>query len=271
MQGFFIHVSNGAFPVTAALGMDNRIRVNNLSPAFHKSIYSENQPIVRLNASFENEITADPAVVYFNDFATVAFDTELDALKLMNTDIRVPNLYSLMPQSERTSINAIPYPTDSITRVPLGLKTETDNWVLLKATDIENIPPGMRVYLSDESTGLVQDLRINSECRVHLGKGTLENRFALLFSEKDLVQIAYANETFYAYLANGKPYVYTELAGVKEARLIVSNMLGQVMLQKKLYGKGAHEIDSFLPTGMYVLTLYSQHGVYSIKIFIPNR
>jgi hypothetical protein len=129
----------------------------------------------------------------------------------------------------------------------------------------------MRVYLSDEATGSVQDLRLNSECRIHLGSGTVENRFALLFSEKDLVQIAYANETFYAYFANGKLNIVTELPGEKEAKLIVSNMLGQVLLQKNLYGNGSHEIDTFLPTGMYVLTLYTKHGLHSVKIFIPNR
>lgn len=36
MQGFFVHVSNGSFPVTGTLSASNPVRVNNLAPFFHK-------------------------------------------------------------------------------------------------------------------------------------------------------------------------------------------------------------------------------------------
>jgi len=270
MQGFFIHVSNGSFPVTASLGMDNRVRINNLSPAFHKSANVQTQPIVRLSAAYENQKTADHAVVYFDDNASTEFDQQLDALKLMNTDVSVPNLYTVTPQADKLSISAIPFPTDSITKAPLGLKTEQDNWVTLTASAIENIPTGLNVYLSDEATGKIQDLQINPLYRVHLDKGTQENRFVLIFSDKELLSTFNDNKTFFANIANRKLNVYVKLTEGNESRLVISNVLGQIMLQKNLVGNGQHEIDQYLPAGMYILSLYSQQGMYSLKIYIPK-
>ncbi|MFA5973632.1 MAG: GEVED domain-containing protein [Lentimicrobiaceae bacterium] len=270
MQGFFIHVSDGSYPVSATLGMDNRVRVNNLSPAFHKSAEVQTQPMIRLTAAYENEKTPDHAVVYFDDYASTSFDQLLDALKLMNTDVRVPNLYAVTPKADKLSISAIPYPSDSITKVPLGLKTEQENWVTFKATAILNMPTGLYVYLSDAITGKIQNLQVNPEYRVHLAKGMLENRFVLLFSESELTDTFVDNNTFNANIENGKLNVYVKLASEKDSRLIISNMLGQVMLQQNLFGNGLHEIDHYLHAGMYILTLYSSQGLCSHKIYIPK-
>ena len=270
MQGFFIHVSNGTFPVTASLGMDNRVRINNLAPVFHKSINSQQQPIVRLTAAYETSTTTDPAVVYFDEQASTLFDQQLDALKLLNTDESVPNLYSLTPGSNRLSISALPYPVDSITKNPLGIKTEKTDWVIISATQIENLPSGLRVYLNDEATGLIQDLQINPNYRVHLNNSTVENRFALLFSEKDLTKSVLYEDTFYGYINSGKLIIFVKLASGDDARLVISNILGQVMLRDDHFKDGSNEIDNYLPSGMYVLTLYSQKGITSKKIYIPK-
>ncbi|MEI6060779.1 MAG: T9SS type A sorting domain-containing protein, partial [Bacteroidota bacterium] len=270
LQGFFVHVTNGQFPVTASFGMDNRVRINNLSTSFHKSSYDERHPIIRLTAIYENEKMADPAVVYFNDFATSGFDQMFDALKLMNTDISVPNLYALTPKEEKLSISGIPYPADSITKSPLGLITEQSGWIYLTALDIKDISSGLRVYLSDNKTGLIQDLQQNPVYHVYLDKGTSDNRFALLFSTKDLVHIPREKDTFFADIENGKLNIFVELARGNEARLSVSNMLGQILFQNDHLGDGAHQFDYHFPAGIYILTLYSQQGAHSQKLYIPN-
>ncbi len=100
MQGFFVHVSNGAFPVTGTLGITNNVRTNDLTHAFLKSMKADTLPLLRISAGFaDNGTPFDPAVIYFDSSATQLFDKNLDALKLMNTDILVPNLYSLTSDS----------------------------------------------------------------------------------------------------------------------------------------------------------------------------
>jgi hypothetical protein len=270
MQGFFVHVTNGSYPVTAYLGMGNQVRVNNLSSVFHKSADAEVKPLVRLTAEYDTEKTKDAAVVYFDEMATSVFDTEFDALKLMNTDIGVPNLYSVTTETDRLSISAIPYPADSSTRIPLGLKTEKADWVTLNVPNIENIPSGLHIYLEDALTGLVQDMQINPEYRVHIEKGTLDSRFTLIFSDKDLVHAPTGTDTFFATVVNGRLSVTLDANSGNQSQLMISNMPGQVMHRENLYGSGTHEIDTQLPAGIYVLTIYGQKGICSQKIYIPN-
>jgi hypothetical protein len=109
MQGFFVHVSDGAYPVSGSFGMDNRVRVNNLSPAFHKNTDDLYRPVIRLSAGFEESSShSDPLVIYFDETATSGFENELDAIKLNNTDPGVPNFYALSEEGQRLSIGAWP-------------------------------------------------------------------------------------------------------------------------------------------------------------------
>jgi hypothetical protein len=270
MQGFFIHVSNGSYPVSATLAMDNRVRVNNLTPVFHKSETAQGQPLVRLSAAYEYKDVVDPVVVYFDASASQGFDQMFDALKLMNTDLNVPNLYAVTPQTDLLSISALPLPADSITRVPLGIKTEKAGWIILNASNLENIPSGLNVYLSDEATGRVLNLQQIPTYRVNISPGSVNNRFALLFSEKEINGVINESNVFYANIENGKLNVYVNLPVPGVSHLTIHNVLGQVMQQQDLYGNGQHEIDTRLTGGIYILSLQSQQGINSIKIYIPK-
>jgi hypothetical protein len=267
MQGFFVHVTNGT---TGTLGMNNQVRVNTLSPSFHKSANENFRTLIRITAAYETEIKRDPAVIYFNESATDEFDKDLDALKMMNTDESVPNFYALTPQSIKASISAIPYPNQSITKVPLGLITGQNGSVMIKTTDIEHVPENLHVYLSDEKTGIIKNMQKNPEYLVHLEKGTIENRFYLIFSENDLEHTSTDEDLFFASVQNGKLSIFVGLGTGTSSRLLVCNLLGQVVLQQNLYGNGSHEITQNLPAGIYVLALYSQKGLSSQKIYIPN-
>jgi len=226
--------------------------------------------MVRLTAAYETEKIADPAVVYFDDMASTSFDQLFDALKLMNTDVTVPNLYAVTPQAERLSISAVPFPFVETSKYPLGIKTEKSDWVLFSASDVENLPSGLRVYLSDDATGLIQDLQLNPQYRVRLNQGTVENRFTLLFSHVALVNELPEKETFYAYISNQKLNVVVKLTSVTSAKLVISNVLGQVMYKDDNFTDGLHEINQSFPAGIFVLTLYSQAGISSTKIYIPK-
>jgi hypothetical protein len=183
MQGFFVHVSNGSFPVTGTLGITNSVRTNDLTHAFLKSMKTDTLPLLRITAGFaDNGTPSDPAVIYFDSLATQLFDKNLDALKLMNTDLLVPNLYTMTSDSKRLSISAIPFPVDSIRSIPLGLKTAKDGWITFKASDIEKMPAERYIYLVDAGAGINQDLKLNPQYRFFLKAGEYENRFSLVFS-----------------------------------------------------------------------------------------
>jgi hypothetical protein len=103
----------------------------------------------------------------------------------MNTHTGIPNLYAIATDTARLSIYALPDTFDSVETVPLGLTTAQDGWISFKATDIENMPAGLYVYLSDTKTGIQQDLQTAPPYRLYLAAGEYKNRFFLNFSTKE--------------------------------------------------------------------------------------
>ncbi len=269
MQGFFMHVSDGAYPVAATLIFTNDVRINNLSPHFHKKNSLETRSLLRLSAGYEASAPAgDPVVLYFDDRATAAFDKKNDALKLMNTDISVPNFYALSLDSEKLSINGLPLPVDSITMVPLGLKIKQEGTIHFNWHDIERMPLNLFIYFCDNVTGVHQNIWLHPEYAVNLAAGDYENRFSLLFSKSDLRYHPGKDETFYIYSFRSRLYIYMNLNVGDQADLRMHNMLGQQVLHVPLQGNGYHEMDVDVKTGIYIVTIRSANLVYTRKVYI---
>ena len=71
MQGFFVHVSDGTFPVTGTLGVSNSVRINDLTHPFLKSANSSDRFLIRAMATFTDDTaSADPSVIYFDNGCT---------------------------------------------------------------------------------------------------------------------------------------------------------------------------------------------------------
>jgi hypothetical protein len=272
MQGLFIHVSDGNYPIAATLIFTNQARVNDLSPSFHKNAYSETRPLLRLTARIAEEGTsADPMVIYFDHDATSDFDKEMDALKLMNTDVLVPSLYSVTTNADRLSINGMPYPVDSITVIPLGLMSKKEGLIIFHASEIERMPFELYIYLCDNKTGAYQNLILHPEYMVHLDEGDYENRFSLVFSQYDLRYQPGSDESFHVYSSRNRLFIYINQLSGENTDLSIHNMLGQQILHRQLSGNGYQEMDLDVNTGIYIVSLYSGKGVYSKKVYINNQ
>jgi hypothetical protein len=267
MQGFFVHVTNGTYPVTGSLSINNTARVNDLQPYFHKP-EPTTAPLLRLNAGFADERPAsDPVVVYFDGEAKSTFDKELDALKIMNSDLLVPNLYVNAPGATTQSICAWPYLKDSTDVIPLGLRTKQDGWITFTSPVMERMPFGWHIYLYDATTRGRYILDEKMKYRLHLDAGEYENRFFLMFSATQYPDV---EGIFNAYAKNGKLQLLIEGIGNEKCDVSIANMLGQVILRKHFDGKGRYEIDSPFSSGVYVVSFYVNNHVFSQKIYIGN-
>jgi len=271
MQGFFVHVSDGSYPVTGTLAMNNSVRVNNFTATYHKQTSIE-VPLIRLAAKYEGaENTGDAAALYFNPAATVAYDKTYDALKLLNTDPSVPNLYFASPGGVHLSVSSMPTPADSITMVPLGLSLAKDGLVQFKLQHIAYLPAGMRVYLGDAGRQTITELTPATGYYTLLEKGTYENRFSLIFSSTSLPDKLFTANLLNAYAANGKIYAYLNFVTGDNGTLIITNILGQVLHKQQVSGLGYHEIPAPFTSGIYVVSFRSQNGIFSSKLFIGNN
>ncbi len=263
MQGFFVHVTNGSYPVTALLSADNTVRVNNLSPAYHKQASGPGYPLVRISAGFTADTAfSDPTVVYFDNNATGGFEQNMDAPKMLNTDKRVPSLYSVVG-SEKMSINALPEP-DVTKSIPLGLKLDNDGEVIFRARDINHLPLGLRAYFADVESGIIQDIEQMSVYKLQLGKGSYEGRFYLVFSRQDRISLP-GSEDLIAYTKGNSVFVTVTS---DRSELTITNALGQMIRQEELVGDGLHEIRLDAASGIYILSMTSGTTKMSKKVFI---
>lgn len=267
MQGFFVHVATGSYPVHGTLGVINAVRINDLNPGFHKYAPLRQYPLLRLNVSFEeHKNTPDPLVIYFEEKATPAFDAEYDALKMMNTDDNVPNLFATI-LGARLSINALPVTKDSILMIPLGLKTEKPGWIHFDLSQIANIPEDMGVYFLDMGTSTCQNMRTNTDYKVYLNDGDYENRFFLSFYTQDELPLT-QNDVFTAYGNNGKIYVIFNLLAGGDGEIVICNLLGQELLRQNIDGYGRHEFNAPWSAGIYMVSYYSKGRKNTKKVFL---
>jgi hypothetical protein len=273
MQGFFVHVSDGIWPVTGTLALDNNVRVIDLT---HPLIKSDNssRPLIRLTAEFSDDtVSVDPVVIYFDEKATNDFDGQLDALKLMNTDLMVPNIYTIGPDGAKLSICALPEFSDSLCVVPLGLKINREGEIIFKISTLEGNLANMEIYISDIVTKTEQDLLSDKVYRLDLTEGQYENRFFLNFLNKStgITDYTSENDIFRIYSYHG--IIILEINGLPGAdgTLQIFNLTGQILSIKKFYEPGYYEIDPGIKSGVYITSFTSGTSRFSKKIIIQNQ
>jgi hypothetical protein len=274
MQGFFIHVSNGSYPVTGTLGLNNSVRITDLTHPFMKSEEKSPLPLIRLGATFADDpASTDPMVIYFDEKAQTGFDTYLDALKLMNTDFNVPNLYALGTDGTKLSIDALPESTDSLRSIPLGLKTNINGNIVLRIIDIVEEHSWDKIYLTDLASSTDNDLLNNKEYKVNLEAGEYKNRFFINLRKKAIENpdTSSHNSPFIVYSTYGvvKAYINTDKIG--SGLLSIYNLTGQVLFTKRISDPGDYEFTPGIKNGIYIVSFVSKTYHDSRKIFIQNR
>jgi len=274
MQGFFVHVANGPpWPVTATLSVNNNARVTSLSPNFAKSGEVQSGSLLRLTASLgDDSDLSDPMVIYFSEKASRGFDSELDALKLMNTDYYTPSLYSFSADSRKLSINALPVSYDSIYSIPLGIKTSTDGYAVFMLAYADESLSGWKIVLTDHKAGTEHDLTRGEGYRVFLEAGECNNRFTLEMTPAATGIPEVNNDViFTVYSSHGivKSYIDLEKAGTGYLKLF--NLAGQLLFVEKITATGYNEFHPGLKDGIYIATYASDKFRSSRKLIINNQ
>ena len=267
MQGFFVHVSNGSFPVTGSLGINNAARVNNLTPYYHKST-EDPKSFIRLElARDEDSAAKDGLAVYFDEAATAAYDKELDALKLKNTDPRFPNLFAYASDKELLSIDALSGAEEE-TVVPLGVECAAPGSFSFRLAAVKELPAERSVFLADRNTGIITKLDTATRVGSYLQQGLIRNRFFLVFSNKETVNMPAASIEAVAYTSGQSIFVLAE--GDRETVRIYS-AAGQLLLEQSLNGNGFHELKLSAATGLYIVVMHNGIEKRSCKVLVSTN
>ena len=186
---------------------------------------------------------------------------------MINTDLMVPNLYTLTAESRQLSINAMPFPEELTARIPLGITTYTDGWVTFKAYDLHQLPAHLNIYLADAETGKFQDLNQLPNHRFYLNSGEHNQRFSLVFSLTELAT-ATAGEIFTLSRSGDFLRVKINLPFNTRGEMMVTNILGQVILRRAVSENETVDISQKVSTGVYVITLQSGKLTHSEKVIM---
>ena len=275
MQGFFVHVSDGGDSTSVTngiLALTNAVRVNDFTQQFIKKSEPAPVSLIRLSAGIKDNSTKDAMVIYFDPFAELSFEKDKDALKLMNTDVAVPNLYSLTPENKKLSINALPKPgSNDVKKIPLGFKTEKDGWMSIGLQDLQNLPSNFNVYLIDSEKRIGQNLSRKAQYRFYAKSGQHDSRFHLIFSETELSDPAIAfDEPFSVRTVGGKVMVSLNLDPGQSGVLLASNVTGQILDRKNVSEKETIEIVGIKSSGVYFFSINLKDGMFSKKVLIQK-
>ena len=273
MQGFFIRVSDGSYPVNGTLAANNSVRVNDLTHSFLKSDKNDTPPLLKLSAAFSDNLSSsDGAVIYFHEKGTSFFDNQIDALKLINTDVQTPNIYTIGADGNNFSIAALPDTGDNFIIIPLGLTIKRTGQVQFRLDLTSNLDPDITIFLHDEATATDRILDSSKGYSINLAEGVYDERFSVRFMRKgkSVPDNWPDQDLLNAYFFRGKLITDIYMLAGTKGRLSVSNLAGNTVFIKDINSLGYHEFDIIRSPGIYILNFTTGGLRVSKKIFIHN-
>jgi len=250
--------------------VNNTARVNNLTPNFHRE-RPLTEPLLRLSAGFTDDgHPSDPVAIYFENHAQQAFEQQLDALKIMNTDPAVPNLY-VLTGGQRQSIAAWPDDVDTSTSIPLGLTLEQEGYISFTMPTLERMPTGRHFYLYDKEADLTHDLQSTRPYRLLLKKGSYDNRFFLVLKPRTNNNPSGDEPSYHAYSTGNNLYGQFDKVPGEKCSITVTSFGGQVIFRKDFTGNGRYLLGSQYTSGIYIVTFLANKQQVSKKVFIGNQ
>nr|HPI31455.1 T9SS type A sorting domain-containing protein [Bacteroidales bacterium] len=262
MQGFFVRATG-----SGNLTVNNTARVNNLNPAFYKTL--SNTPLLRIQGyPSQNSSYSDETVIYFDPQATGDFDGSYDAYKLMNNSPNLPNIYTSYNASPALSINGMPPLSNTDVVIPLGFLTQTNGNFTINASEILNFDPSLHIYLEDNQMSAIQDLTTNATYTFSMNANAPQYRFFIRFSPSILTGVEENGSSFVDAWASGKDiYVNYSNSSLQPAEISVYNMLGQTVISGTQEGRGTMRYTVDKP-GCYIINVINTNGSYQKKVVI---
>lgn len=252
-QGFFVRTEAAG----ANLTIPNAARVHS-TQSFYKNSESFDNTIM-LTASGNG--AEDRMMFAVNPEATAGYDSNFDAYKLFgNAD--APQLYTKAGDLN-LSISSVDV-IEAETEFPVMFKAGVDGNYTITSSYPESFMSGSQIILTDNLTGLRQDLRQNPVYAFSAAVGDDANRFKLSFATVGIEEPSGLNIGVYA-AGNQIRLVLPELM---KGRVNISNLSGQLLYSQNFNGSGELGIGASYPAGVYLVTVISANGSTTRKVFV---
>jgi hypothetical protein len=223
---------------------------------------------VILPDAFSIEVTgngySDQACFGMHPEATEDFDSEYDAYKLFGIEA-APQLYSFNNDT-KFAVNLFPEITENKV-IPLGLKTGAAMEYTIEAEGLDNFNPSTGVYLEDNSTGSLTNLRENPVYTFNAEEGLDEERFVLHFIVDNTdIELTETENNISIYAFNNTVYVNYQLK--VPGNVVVYDMVGKEIISENLNPDQLNKLTVNHGKGYYIVKVFSEEAVKTEKVFI---
>ena len=262
-QGFFVHVTtNGG---TGSIAVNNTARVH-FAGSYNKKATGTNDKLVLIATA--NGIDDEAHVVFSSD-ATLNFDPDYDAYKLMGIS-HAPNLYSLLPSDIIAAINWLPWTSPSQI-VPMGFSCGLSGAYHITASNLESFSSATEIYIEDLKENITQDLIKDPVYHFNYSKGEETNRFLLHFANPTLGVNDPQGSKIQIYAYDDIVYVKHLSSGDIHGTVLIYDITGQKVFSGKLENLLLNKFRLTITTGFYVVKVQTGQAFVTGKVFLNQK
>ncbi|MDD3876586.1 MAG: S8 family serine peptidase [Bacteroidales bacterium] len=251
---------NATNPIAgASILLNNDVRVHANQGA--KSSTANN--ILRLY--IQNDEFSDDALIRLHTDASDDFDPNFDALKFMAENENLPQIYSILDDASKLSINSIPDDIKGPVSIPLGVYSGNNGThnLIFESTGLDQ---NLSLHLEDKNSNSLINLKQENTYQFQMTDVTEDNRFILhigltaLTNNQNLLTSIEPN----VYMYNNTLYVSNPDAS---SSLRIFNLTGQELYSKLLdLGISMHKLD--VPAGIYIVKIAGQDKIKTVNVFV---
>ena len=250
-QGFFVRCTTAT--------ADFRVKKAARSLSGLTQNYYKNSVVNTLRLKIND---VDETVVYLNEDATNAFDSDFDAYKLLSQLDEVPQLYTVNDEVEY-SING--KANADYVEFPVVAKVAAEGVYTLAISGSETFPSAAAIMLVNTLTGTSIDLKSVSSVSLNLEAG-LNSIYVLKIYKNGLgVKDGKTNNAI-VYSAGNTIF----FQNCENALVCVCDMIGKQMTSTKLNANVNNSLNVNFAEGWYLVNVVTNSSTFSTKVYIKK-
>jgi len=190
----------------------------------------------------------------------------LDGHKLFSTNTDVPQIYSKTNGNDQLAINTLSpsmLEDEFFTHeIPIGLKNTYEDNLVISLADVYQLPDSIDILLVDHN--MLDTINLQESDYSFIGSGTnnSDNRFSIIITKNvdSGTGISELNANIYAY-TSGNELIVESSRLIKNGRIIVSDMMGRTIINRKLTSKERFQFPIPEKTNIFVVNILTDKTI----------
>jgi len=263
-QGFYIWAKETG-PYNLTIPTDARIHD---SQSLYKNSINDVDEAVKIYVEGEN--IKDETFIYFNEYASIGFDNNLDVWKLPGKylpptpgNTKPTQIFSIV-ENDYLACNALPSQAEHV-GVQVGFESEMESPFTIYAEGLDNINGYTYIYLEDIVENVLINLREQGSYEFDAATSDPINRFLVHFSQTEIKLGQHGFNELDVWANNKTVYINNE--DNYQGEIQVYNVMGQKVYHQQLEGS-MNTIGLDSQSGYYFIRVITDQTLQTTKVFI---